>query len=799
MIQINNLPAALRERGLFCCWRYEERDGKRTKVPYNPKTGGRAQSTNPDTFAPLMTAMDAVQRSGYDGIGVGIFGTLGAIDIDHCIDDNGEVSEMALDVVNTMRGYTEVSPSGKGLRILFYANGFQYDKARYYINNQKAGLEVYIAGCTQKYVTITGDAWTPGLDLEERGEQLAVVLEKYMQRPAERPTHSPTPAPSVSDLDDLELIERAKQSKGGSSFSDLWAGNTFGYNSHSEADMALCNALAWWTNGDAQRVDRLFRQSGLYRAEKWDRQQSGSTYGAITVQNAVATCRGGYEPWQPKAKQETFAPFDPFSRPDLSTLPRFPVGCLPPVLRDMANAVAENIQVAVDMPAVALLAVVALCVQGKFIINPKPGWIEALSLYAVTVARPSDRKSPTLRACTKHIYDYVREENERRAPLVDEYNMKRAILTKRISCMVDAAAKPTAKGKPTISTDDIVELKYQLADLEREKVTPLRLLADDVTPEALVSLMAENDGKMAVVSSEGGIFDIAAGRYSERVNMDVFLKAYSGDSIRIDRKGRAPENVEFPALTMLLTVQPTVLETIMGNTEFSGRGFLARFLYSIPVSTVGHRRFDTSPVPTQTQAAYEQLLDALLTITDTGEARTIKLSPEAYKEARSFFDGLEARLLDDLSEVEEWAGKYQGNIMRIAGLLHCCLHGKDAAKRTVSLDTMKQAQTIGEYFLAHALGAFRVMGLSEPQEEKEAKYIWKRLQTVDTLEITKRDLFNLCKGKFEKVESMEPGLSVLIGRGYIREEDGQTGERGRPSKRLYINPESKKAVGGVPA
>lgn len=795
MIQIDNLPAALRESGLFCCWRYEERDGKRTKVPYNPKTGGRAQSTNPDTFAPLTAAL---QRSGYDGIGVGIFGTLGAIDIDHCIDDNGEVSEMALDVVNTMRGYTEVSPSGKGLRILFYADGFQYDKARYYINNQKAGLEVYIAGCTQKYVTITGDAWTPGLDLEERGEQLAVVLGKYMQRPAERPTPAPAPVSNVSDLDDLELIERAKQSKGGSSFSDLWAGNTFGYNSHSEADMALCNALAWWTNGDPRRVDRLFRQSGLYRAEKWDRPQSGSTYGAITVQNAVATCRGGYEPGRsfgdtmPTDRRETFAPFDPFSRPDLSTLPLFPVGCLPPVLRDMANAVAENIQVAVDMPAVAVLAVAALCVQGKFIINPKPGWIEALSLYAVTVARPSDRKSPTLRACTKHIYDYVREENERRAPLVDDYNMKRTILTKRISGMMEAAAKPTPKGKPAISTDDIVELKYQLADLEREKVTPLRLLADDVTPEALVSLMAENDGKMAVVSSEGGIFDIAAGRYSERVNMDVFLKAYSGDSIRIDRKGRAPEDVEFPALTMLLTVQPTVLETIMGNTEFAGRGFLARFLYSIPVSTVGHRRFDTSPVPAQTQAAYERLLDALLTIPDIGEARTIKLSPEAYEEARSFFDRLEARLLDDLSEVEEWAGKYQGNIMRIAGILHCCLHGKDAAKKPVSLDTMKQAQTIGEYFLAHALGAFRVMGLSEPQEEKEAKYIWKRLQTVDTMEITKRDLFNLCKGRFEKVESMEPGLSVLIARGYIREEDGQTGERGRPSKKLYINPESKR-------
>lgn len=300
MILSANLPAALRENGLFCCWRYEERDGKRTKVPYNPKTGGRAQSTNPDTFSPLSTALAACKASDYDGIGVGMFGALGAVDIDHCMDDSGELSDMAFDVMNIMQGYTEVSPSGHGLRILFNATGFQYDKARYYINNQSAGLEVYIAGQTNKYVTVTGNAWTPGLDLQERGEQLAIVLEKYMKRPekatAERPTPPPAPAAVPDTLDDLALIEKAKQGKGGAAFASLWAGSTAGYKSHSEADIALCNALAWWTNGDAQRVDRLFRQSGLYREEKWNRRQSGSTYGALTVQNAVSSCRGGYDP-----------------------------------------------------------------------------------------------------------------------------------------------------------------------------------------------------------------------------------------------------------------------------------------------------------------------------------------------------------------------------------------------------------------------------------------------------------------------------------------------------------------------
>ena len=78
-----------------------------------------------------------------------------------------------------------------------------------------------------------------------------------------------------------------------------------GYKSHSEADIALCNALAWWTNGDAERVDRLFRQSGLMR-QKWDRQQSGSTYGAITIQRAIASCQGGYNP-RPRSQERVKA------------------------------------------------------------------------------------------------------------------------------------------------------------------------------------------------------------------------------------------------------------------------------------------------------------------------------------------------------------------------------------------------------------------------------------------------------------------------------------------------------------
>lgn len=298
MTQTENLPAALRSHGLFCCWRREQRGDRTTKVPYNPRTGGMAQSNNPDTFAPFQEALQAVSR--YDGLGVGIFGGLAAIDIDHCIDDTGQWSSLAKDVVETMDCYTEVSPSGHGLRLLFTVpKGFSYDTGRYYINNQKAGLEVYVAGVTKKYVSVTGRVLTPCASLRQRDRQLAQVLERYMVRPAAQapPTRTqPAPGPGTSlTLEDADLLNRARNARNGAAFSRLWEGDISGYQSQSEADIALCNQLAFWTGRDPQRMDKLFRQSGLMR-DKWDRRQSGSTYGALTIQNACQSCREVYTP-----------------------------------------------------------------------------------------------------------------------------------------------------------------------------------------------------------------------------------------------------------------------------------------------------------------------------------------------------------------------------------------------------------------------------------------------------------------------------------------------------------------------
>ena len=306
MTKIENIPVYLRKHGLFCLWKYEVVNGRTTKVPYNPNSPqDKAKSNDPATFAPMDTA--AARANGFDGLGVGIFGTVAGIDIDHCMKD-GKLSAMAADIVETMDAYTEISPSGEGLRILFLAPGFQYDTGKYYIKDSKQGLELYIAGMTQRYLTVTGNTLR-SRDILDRSDRLQTILDKYMKRP-QQPTQTAAPMPGTpADISDAELIEKAKSAGNGVKFATLWEGGLYGYASQSEADQALCNLLAFWTGKDAARMDALFRQSGLMR-DKWNRRQRGTTYGAITIQKAIDTCQEVYTPPQerPQAPQTAATP-----------------------------------------------------------------------------------------------------------------------------------------------------------------------------------------------------------------------------------------------------------------------------------------------------------------------------------------------------------------------------------------------------------------------------------------------------------------------------------------------------------
>lgn len=294
-----NFPPKLVQYGQICAWLYKLRQGsdKPSKVPINLHSGQPADPTNPNDFYPLSIAVNSnfdYRAQGFDGLGLGIFGNIGAIDMDGCINDRGELSPNAVDIINTMNSYTEISPSGHGIRILFLATNFQYDKARYYIMNQKIGLEVYVAGCTSKYVSITGNA-IHLCDLAERGDRLQIVLDKYMKRPVQNSVPVQAPAPTVMVEDDV-LIDIMCKSKNREKFIALMSGDTSAYGGDdSSADLALCNILAFYTDKNPEQMDRIFRRSKLMRA-KWDSARGDSTYGKDTIAKAIAGTQQVYTP-----------------------------------------------------------------------------------------------------------------------------------------------------------------------------------------------------------------------------------------------------------------------------------------------------------------------------------------------------------------------------------------------------------------------------------------------------------------------------------------------------------------------
>jgi hypothetical protein len=334
-----------------------------------------------------------------------------------------------------------------------------------------------------------------------------------------------------------------------------------------------------------------------------------------------------------------------------------------------------------------------------------------------------------------------------------------------------------------------------------------QLIADDVTPEKLVSLLRDQDGRIALMSSEGGVFGIMAGRYGREggPNLDVYLKGHAGDTLRVDRMNREPDYVQRPALTLALTVQPDVIRSLADQPGFRGRGLLGRFLYSLPESRVGTRKYRGIPIDPRARAAYDRLILRLLDLAADVEedySIPIRLEDDALALWAGYADGVEALQAEGgaLSTVRDWASKLSGAVARIAGVLHLCGHaGKDepdepeAWSAAISGDTVLAAWSIGEYLQAHALAAFGLMGADPVLAQARRVLRW--IERSGRQRLTLRE----CHKNFPSAgrpEDLLPALEILEGRGYLRRlpDPARYGPGRRPSPEFAVNPLSAESA-----
>ncbi len=292
-LEQNNIPEALRARPQWVCWRYRERDGQRTKVPIAPANGRNASATKPSDWSSFDDAITACGELDCDGVGFVFTGEDGyaGIDLDDCIDADGAISPEAQEIIDAFDSYTEVSPSGRGVKIFIQGVKLGGAKCK---TGDVAGFKMLEVYDRDRFFCVTGRIVPgPSDQVEARQDALDDLCRRYLIK-----------GPQVSSNDtrlgagftwsDEELIDRASSAANGAKFRALMSGDTSGHHGDdSSADLALCNMLAFWAGRDEVRMDRIFRGSGLMR-DKWDETHGAQTYGQMTLRTAIEDCREVY-------------------------------------------------------------------------------------------------------------------------------------------------------------------------------------------------------------------------------------------------------------------------------------------------------------------------------------------------------------------------------------------------------------------------------------------------------------------------------------------------------------------------
>ena len=275
-----NIPPELKCRSIFAPYKVTtDKKGKDKKVPINLHTGQAASSTEPSTWSTFDEAYAYMKANGLDGLNImlrkinGV--TLAGLDFDHCVGDDGSLSTWAWDVIKKIDSYTEISPSGHGIRILVNTDGLPSG------GRKNGDVEIYD---DKHALSITGNHvdGTPS-HIGYRPKEVIEVWEKLIGSNGRTPHEVQEKDPVLADAEILEKLFKAKNSE---KFSQLNAGHWQGYNSQSEAELAFCGILAFYSQ-NIEQIDRLYRKSGLYR-DKWDSKRGDSTYGRGTILEALA-------------------------------------------------------------------------------------------------------------------------------------------------------------------------------------------------------------------------------------------------------------------------------------------------------------------------------------------------------------------------------------------------------------------------------------------------------------------------------------------------------------------------------
>lgn len=747
-----NIPEALKQLQQFLLWRYEPgASGKKpNKVPYYASTRIRRNGVQggPEDRAQLVTFSEAIkvlEDDFFDGIGLAMLpeGGLIGVDLDNCFDGKIKPDLGAL-VAGT---YVEISPSGSGIRAFYF--GHYADR-----KHLESGVEIFHS---KGFLTLTGTRLTPD-DIIPLPDAVKARLDLIFS--SQRKKVDPTEGLNSVRKTDPVYKRLLKLGIVRKDFGDGRIG-------------ILCPFKDQHTTGegDADTVYFLPHFNGFthgnfhcFHAHCTERLQK-DYHEAIGIENENTAG------WAELLPLDTQIP------------PRLPYHEWPPILREYAIAASIETETPVELPALLALGCIATAIQGVAKVEIKPGYLEPCCIYFNLVLPPASRKSAEI---NRAVRPFVHWEAEQRKCFIEKIKTAESLLATHKARVKELRKR--AINDP--SGKKAAEIAEELALIEaQEPVIPIvpRIFTSDVTTEHLATMMGQQNGVMAVISSEGGIFETMAGRYNQQTpNIDLYLQAHAGDSVRIDRGSKAPIILDDPRLTMVLAIQPDVVAALSTKPGFRGRGLLGRVIFCFPPPGIGQRTGETQRMHPDVDGAYNSLITTLLNVSNANDPYTLRLEPKAFEEWLSFWKSVEIKLADggEYEHMRDWAGKLPGAVGRIAALFHSARYPKDLDTRKISLEDMQAAIATGEVLAEHAVLAFTHIGADVDIED--ARLLLKWIIRREVKAFTVRDVQRNYGARFKKADDVLPPLDVLKERGFIREIP--TKKSGRTCVVYEINP-----------
>ena len=495
-------------------------------------------------------------------------------------------------------------------------------------------------------------------------------------------------------------------------------------------------------------------------------------------------------------KTRIFNPLPPapanIATPDLEP-GLFPIHALNPIMRAMAENMADVHRVPVEFPAMCAVGIVSGALGNAFTLTGAVDGKDCFgNLYIIAAAPKSFGKGSVAGALAKPLLDASAElEAAFKQNQLPRLKAEKAILEKRVAILVNELAtgktgagkdrKPMGEAEKTETRRDLEQAHERL-----EAIAPFldalpTYWLGNATSEAMAAQFKRNNLGLHCYSAEAGeTVRVLMGKYrgDGKADYDLALSGYSVEDWRSDRIGRGVCQIK-PCLSMLLLVQPSILHELLGNDEAFERGLTARTITFIvetePLEDDGIHR----PVNAETAAAWGQLVCGILSRREAlaGKPQRITCTPEAREVFRQFHNESVRLRCGEYRSTEAELGRWRENAIRLA-VGQCVADNIEAQELTG-----EQAGRAVEIMRWCARSALQITNAARMQKRASRA---EELQTVLARRDGNETLRNLDKSHGFTAAEVHALAGQFPERFTVERVENQAGKGGRPSEILRL-------------